>query len=172
MQKILGMHLNGKNVGELIQSRLGLDDDYVQHLLKEDDWSMMILSWALVEACLNDAITRRIGNQELGEFVQNLNISGRTGKVALAQELGVIGKGEKKFIEKFSAVRNSFAHGVRRFRITFDEYFEQTGRANEFEAVLLWKELPKKGDDSISFENDKRTVILANVIAVCLTIIK
>lgn len=164
------MKLNGRKVGELIQERLGLNDDYVQHLMEEDDWTMMILSWGLIEACLNSAIIKNLNKPELENFIQNLNINGRSGKVRLANDLGVINKDEAKFIEKFSAIRNRFAHGVNRFRTTFEEYFEEMGNIKEFEGALLPIEIQGDEKHSFNFENNKSSIILANVIVVCLNL--
>lgn len=166
--KPIGMRLNGREVGELIQEKLGLKEDYVQHLMNEDDWTMMILAWGLIEACLNSAITKSLEKPELETFIQNLNINGRSGKVMLAKDLGILEKNEAKFIEKFSSIRNRFAHGINRFRTTFEEYFEEIENSKEFKEALIWKEIPGQQTGGFNFENNKSSIILANVVIICL----
>jgi hypothetical protein len=159
-------------VGDLLRERLHLSNDVVTQLLQADDWAMMILAWALVEGCLNQAITNRLGEQ-LSPFVERLNINGRSGKAELALELGLINKADQKFLDKYSTVRNSFAHGVRRFQTTFDDYFNGVSNVIEYENVLLVRSVA--GDESagkaaITFQSNKRTLILLSVITLCLKI--
>lgn len=170
---IQDIYLGSKKVGEIFQESLGLDDDYVQHILQVDDWTMMILAWALVEACLNQTIARSLGKETLTAFVERLNIAGRSGKVELAYSLGRISKEERQFINVFSEVRNRFAHGVQRFKTTFDDYFSKVDDLSKYENALPIKELPGHGTSpTITFAEDKRTLILANVVLVCLNLVK
>lgn len=158
-----------KKVSEILRERLGLEEDYFQHVLQADDWTMMILSWAFIEACLNQAISAHLGKESLASFVERLNISGRTGKAELAYSLGLLGKEELNFIVVFSEVRNRFAHGVRRFKTTFDEYFAEMDIA-KYELALPYKKLWLDSSSIPTFANDKRTMILSSVIGICLNL--
>jgi hypothetical protein len=167
---IKDVYLGSKKVSEIFREGLGLEEDYFQHILQADDWTMMILSWAFIEACLNQAISAHLGNESLVSFVERLNIGGRTGKAELAYSLGLIGKEERNFIDVFSEVRNRFAHGVRRFKTTFDEYFADIDVA-KYERALPYNNLWVDSSAAPAFANDKRTMILTSVVGVCVNLL-
>lgn len=179
------IYLGNKEVSAIVSESLGLEDDYVKHLLESDDWSMMILAWALLEASLNDAIINRLRNQELRSFVEKLSIAGKSGKVDLALSLGVIDKERSNFIRKFSEVRNGFAHRLNCYKITFDKFFadlDQNQKSQFEQALFLHPPIensnkgPFKAGEEVpeyfTFEDDKRFMILTHVIVLCIELIK
>ena len=173
LMNIQSIYLGSKKIGELFQESLELDDDYVQHILQADDWTMMILSWALIEACLNQAIAESLGKKALNAFVDRLSVAGRIGKVELAYSLGLISKNEKNFINVFSEVRNRFAHSVKRFKTTFDDYFSEVDDLSKYANALPIKDLLEHGASTrTTFTEDKRTLILINVVFLCTKLLK
>lgn len=167
--EIQQIYLGTEKVGDLLRDRLQLSDDVVSQLLEADDWTMMILAWALVEACLNQSISKRLGEASLSSFVDGLSIGGRTGKAELALGLGLLDKEDRKFIDAFSSVRNRFAHGVGRFKSTFNDYFDRDGELSKYESALPFKEIPDQtGSSFTKFSDNKRALILMNVIVLCL----
>lgn len=166
---ITQIYLGSHKVGDLLSQRLQLNDDVIAHLLSADDWTMMILAWALVEACLNQAVAQRLSNDSLSSFVERLSIGGRTGKAELAYKLDLLDEQGRNFISTFCEVRNRFAHGVRRFRTTFEQYFSSVSDVSKYENALPFKEIPNQSNSAtITFSNDKRIIILVNVIMVCI----
>lgn len=163
------IYLGSNKVGDLLRERLELDDDVVKRLLEADDWTMMILAWALVEACINQSVSARLGEQSLSSFVERLNIGGRSGKAELALGLGLLDKADRKFLDVFSEVRNRFAHGIKRFKTTFNDYFDGVDDISKYEKALPIKELPGlEGEPPTTFADNKRALILLNVISLCL----
>lgn len=165
--------LGNERVADILSAELELEADYVRHLLDADDWTMMILSWAIVEACLNQAISRRLGNDSLSSFVERLSIGGRSGKAELAASLEILTKEERKFLETYSEVRNRFAHGVKRFKTTFEDFFSATDDLPRYENALFMTEMQRYGGgDSITFKSNARLLIFLNVIALCVNVIR
>lgn len=161
------IYLGDKNICDILKEKLLLTEDYVDHLLRADDWSMIILAWALLETCLNQAIISRIANSNANEFVDRLPIAGRSGKSSLAHSLGAINKPEKKFLETFAELRNRFVHGVNNFRISFDDFFAKidNGKSSKYKQALMVSSIPAHQDGAeMTFDDNKREVILANVI--------
>jgi hypothetical protein len=171
--KIIDAYIGKDRLTDIFAAELELEGDYVSHLLDADDWTMMILSWALVEACLNQAIIRQLANESLSSFVERLSIGGRSGKAELAFSLGILTKKEQNFIDAYSEVRNRFAHGVKRFKTTFDDFFASVDNPAKFESAIFCKELPYfSGGSPTTFESDKRTMIFLNVTTLCVNIIR
>lgn len=167
------IYLGSNNVGDILRESLQLDDDVVSHLLGADDWTMMILAWALVEACLNQSISKRLGENSLSPFVERLSIGGRAGKAELALGLGLLDKQDKRFLDVFSEVRNRFAHGVKRFKTTFNDYFDEIDDISKYESALPNTELPCQGSSQpTTFRDDKRLLIMVNVVTLCCKLTK
>ena len=73
----------------------------------------------------------------------------------------------------FSDVRNRFAHGVKRFKTTFNDYFDGIDDISKYENALPYKEVPgQAGAPPTTFIDNKRTLILLNVITLCLKLAK
>lgn len=164
-------YIGDKSLVEIFQKELQLEEDYVDHLLKTDDWTMMILSWAILEICLNQALIARFETESISQFVERLSIGGKSGKTELAFALELLTREEKKFIDVFSEVRNRFAHGAKRFKSTFDEFFDSLPDSNKFESALLIKQIKHfDGTQGTTFTDGKRALIFGNVVTVCVNI--
>src|SRR5260370_40795436 len=63
---------------------LGLAKGFFKRLFKEDDWSFVIKTHALIESALNRVVQRTVQPEALGEFLGTLDVSGgRHSKVNL-----------------------------------------------------------------------------------------
>lgn len=93
-------------------------------LLNEDDWAFVIKVHAVVEAALNSLIATHIGRSELHRFVERLGLRGQTGKLKLAEDLGLIDKAHVRFVEELVKVRNYFAHDVAAIGMTLSAYID------------------------------------------------
>lgn len=171
---ILKIYLGDKNVAEILKESFDFNDDYIKHLVEADDWTMMILSWALLEASLNFAICKTLNNKTMEEHVEQLSISGRTGKASLAKSLGLISKEDLNFIHTYSRVRNSFAHGVKRFKTTFEDYFASLANddAKKFKTALFITASDSQSPRNLAFENDKRDLIFMHVVSIIVKLAK
>lgn len=168
---IKAVYLGSEPLIEIFKRDLQIDGDHVENLLRSDDWTMMILSWAILEACLNQSIITRLKDERIATFVERMNIGGKSGKSELAYVLEILTREEKKFVDVFSEVRNRFAHGIKRFKTTFDDFFDSVSDTNKFESALLIPLINNfDGTQSTTFATDKRTVIFGNVVSVCVNI--
>ena len=100
-----------------------------------------------------------------------MNIGGKSGKSELAYALAILTREEKKFIDSFSEVRNRFAHGVKRFKTTFDEFFSSVSDTKKFERSLpILRISNSDGTQTSTFATDKRTLIFCNFVSICVNI--
>jgi hypothetical protein len=74
-----------------IEKTLGLPRQLFASLLDEpSDWSFVIKLAVMLEAALTQVISSRLDTPELQRHLARLNLDGRTGKLQLAIDLGVI----------------------------------------------------------------------------------
>lgn len=102
--------------------RLGLDPDFIHSLMDEDDWSFVIKANALLEAALTHALVKKLGGVEkLQSLVEML---GQSRRIGLAVELGLLGKDERRFVEKLNKLRNTVVHDVTNVDLDLVKYFK------------------------------------------------
>lgn len=121
----------------------------ISSIMQDPDYVATVKTYAVIEPMLNDLISARrprsvfgVLSQEESEesfegFVARLNISGRTGKVALAKGLGLLRPDQVRFIEGVARVRNRYAHNVRNMHRPLWDILteEQQGNAKIVEDV-------------------------------------
>lgn len=121
----------------------------ISSILHDPDYVATVKTYAVIEPMLNDLISARrprsifgVVSQEESEenfqgFVARLNISGRTGKVALAKGLGLLRQDQVRFIEGVARIRNRYAHNVRNMHRLLGDILaeEQQGNAKIVEDV-------------------------------------
>lgn len=96
-----------------IEKTLGLPRQLFASLLDEpSDWSFVIKLAVMLEAALTQVISSRLDTPELQRHLARLNLDGRTGKLQLAIDLGVIDQIVASKIRAVSEIRNTFAHDV------------------------------------------------------------
>jgi hypothetical protein len=106
------------------ESELGLPDGFLDRLVLEDDWSLVIKAHALVEATITHLLTAAV-DVRLRKVFERLELSDRDkGKIVFAEALGLIGGAERRFIRQLSEVRNKLVHDVRQVSFTFDNYLQ------------------------------------------------
>jgi hypothetical protein len=166
-RRFVGIMLGGKNVADIFQESLGLDQAFMDHLFEADDWSVMILSWALLEASLNHAIRKEIENQAVVGFVLDLPLGGGKGRVALAKDLGILDERQVRFIQTFTTIRNAFAHGVHRFNWTIESFVAQQPDPQRFRKAL-WSHALNDPDGS---KLDLSAQLIGNVATLCVELV-
>jgi hypothetical protein len=108
----------------------------------DPDFIAIVKTYAVIEPMLNDLIAARppraiFGalfvpqpDSSLQSFVATLNISGRSGKVALAKGLGLLTDDKIRFIEGVARVRNRYAHNVKNMHRTLPEILKEEQEGN------------------------------------------
>ena len=104
----------------------------------EPDFIATVKAYAVVEPILNDLIAKgppqssysgalhlmskgQSVSENFRTFVTALNISGRTGKLRLAEGLGLLRQEDIDFIEALARVRNRYAHNVKNMHKSLTE---------------------------------------------------
>jgi hypothetical protein len=135
-----------------LEKDLTLPPGFVANLVKEDDWSFIIKSHALLEASLSHLITSVIGRQELRPIFARLETSdNRRGKIAFVEALGLLGSTDRRFIQKLSELRNLLVHNVSMVGFSLPSYVASldpnqfTSFVNSFGFVLDGKTLDVGG---------------------------
>ena len=105
------------------QSEIGVDPEFLQSLLRENDWSFVIKAHAFFEAAFNHVLVEAIEKDELQDVIPWLELSGaKTGKLAFAKAMGILDKAERRFVRSFSELRNSLVHDIHQVKFNFEKY--------------------------------------------------
>ena len=100
-------------VGQLLGS-VGLSENFLDQLMNESDWSLVIKLHAVFEAVLGSLIVRSIGANAVEEQVAHLDFNNtKCGKVAFARSLGLLETPSVKFLRGLSEYRNRLVHDIR-----------------------------------------------------------
>jgi len=125
---------NAYEAAQLISKELSLPNDFAVCLLREDDWSFVLKSHALVEACVMCAFDARFPDRSIREFLKDLSMAKR---VDLAKQLGVLSEDMFGPIRTLSRIRNDLAHDVEQVKFTFDTYLADAEKRNAFHGNFL-----------------------------------
>jgi len=105
-----------KGIVEL-ESKLGLDEGFVDNLKSDDDWSFIIKLHALFEAACTHLLLFHFQEPDLADVFSRLDISAiPIGKLAILGKLNLLGEEDRRFIRSLSELRNSLVHDVRNHR--------------------------------------------------------
>ncbi len=106
-----------------IAKDVGAPNNFFMDLLREDDWSFVIKTHALIEAGVGQLITGALGKSGLENFVSRLPInSERSGKLALLKDLELLQSRYRRYISALSILRNYYVHSVGNVATTIEEY--------------------------------------------------
>jgi hypothetical protein len=109
----------------------------------DPDFIATVKAYAVVEPMLNELIAKQMtgpdvpgittpGRDEIyASFVVSLNMSGRAGKLRLAEELGLLINERVVFIEALSRVRNRYAHNVKNMHRSLVEILTEEQQHNK-----------------------------------------
>ncbi len=123
-----------------LETDFGLPAGFIGSLADEDDWSFVIKGHALVEAAITELVSARVGHPELAKTFEATPLLGRSGKLRMAESLGLIEQPVTTFVRRLSELRNTLIHDVRRVTFAFPAYL-QTLDHNEcrsFESALIY----------------------------------
>ena len=125
---------NAYEAAQLISKELSLPEDFAVCLLKEDDWSFVLKSHALIEACVIHAIDTQFQERSILEFLKDLSMAKR---LNLAKQLGILSEEMLGPIRILSSIRNDLAHDVEQVKFTFDIYLADADKRNAFHGNFL-----------------------------------
>ncbi len=95
------------------EKEMGIRPGFLEALHKEDDWSFVIKAHAFFEAAFTHLLLALTEKDELEDVFSCLELSSATtGKLAFAISLGALNDDERRFVRKFSELRNLLVHNV------------------------------------------------------------
>lgn len=114
-----------------LESSLELTSGFIHTLFnEEDDWAFIIKLGVIVEATLSKVINAFLQNPLTEKHVRSLPMGGRTGKIQLARDLGIVGPKSMDRLQAISEIRNDFAHSLGVVQLSIAEYFSRSSRAD------------------------------------------
>ncbi len=121
------------------EKALGLQEEFIVNLLKEDDWSFVIKSQALIETVLTQILIAKV-DPRMGRAIGKMNLmGGRASKIQAAVDLDVLSKSMLQVITVFSEIRNEFVHNPRFLNGSLSNYFrnQNNGKIKQFLSSIL-----------------------------------
>ncbi len=104
---------------------LTLPSGLIDRLSKEDDWSFIIKSHAIIESAITTLLLYKNDNR-LENMINRLPFSGgNTSKIQLAKEYKIITEYSQEFIIAISKLRNQLVHNVRNLEFSIPKYIAQ-----------------------------------------------
>jgi hypothetical protein len=149
----------------ILLQQLGLPDNFLTKLYKEDDWSFIIKSHALIESVCTRLLCFHFNEPKIEKIYASLPLNNmKSGKLGFLFELELIDKNNIRMIKFLSEIRNSIVHEIRLSNFTLSDLiksFDQNKFKNfaisfsPFESLLRSfdkLELPSKSSKPILTE--------------------
>src|SRR5437660_10922429 len=105
-----------------LEKLLGLPSGFFLLLLKEDDWSFIIKTHALVESGMTRLLEVATTPTIPAAFVETLALTGRHSKLELLQLLDCLDPADAKFVRGLSEIRNLLVHNVTHVHFVLRNY--------------------------------------------------
>lgn len=161
----------GLRIAQEFESELKLSPGFVQAVLDDpSDWSFVVKMLAFIEAALSQAIASRFDSPQLQEHLARLPFEGRTGKLQLASDLGLVGKAGARRLRALASLRNAFAHDVQMMQISLTQHVSRLDKSDKIQLanVLLGQDAPRKqiSLDDFDVANARPYVSIAACLAV------
>jgi len=109
---------------EKVESSLGLPNGFIESLEKEDDWSFIVKSHALIETMLTQVLTSKTDPRLENVFAKMAFTRGQTSKIKAAEALNLITEAMKDVIYLYSEIRNKYVHSVKYVTTNLVGYFQ------------------------------------------------
>lgn len=126
------------------EKHLEIPPGSISSIATDSDFIATVKAYAVVEPILNDLIATwpphqiQFGalaipdrNEKFRGFVTALNMGGSTGKLRLAEELGLLTGWQVSFIRALSRVRNRYAHNVKNMHRSLNEMLTEEQQNNQ-----------------------------------------
>jgi hypothetical protein len=140
---------------------------FLLDLLKEDDWTFVIKSHALIETAVTEMLVQHLGEIELTKIIELLPLSdNRTGKIAVARQLKLLDDKQRRFVRFFSELRNSLVHRLDNLDFTFENYISSldTNQKRTLKESVAWfanDEIMRKEWETIAEDNPRVGIYMA-----------
>lgn len=140
---------------------------FLLDLLKEDDWTFVIKSHALIETAVTEMLVQHLGEIELTKIIELLPLSdNRTGKIAVARQLKLLDDKQRRFVRFFSELRNSLVHRLDNLDFTFENYISSldTNQKRTLKESVAWfanDEIIRKEWETIAEDNPRVGIYMA-----------
>ena len=107
-----------------LEEAFGLPRNFIENLIKDDDWSLVIKAHALIESACTDMLTNFFGKNELVDIFSHIDMSNKKcGKIAFISALKLLSKPERRFISALSELRNHLVHNASNVNFSLQSYF-------------------------------------------------
>jgi len=107
-----------------LEEAFGLPPRFIDNLINDDDWSLVIKSHALLESACADMLCHYFGKYELADIFAQLDMSNKKyGKAAFISSLNLLSKPERRFISELSELRNELVHNASNVAFSLQNYF-------------------------------------------------
>ncbi|MBI5205188.1 MAG: hypothetical protein HZA11_09745 [Nitrospirae bacterium] len=177
----MGFHEEIQEAIKILESKLNIRAGFLDTLLKEDDWSFVIKSHALLETVISTLITDRVGYNRLLDIFARLEIGNKSyGKIAFIKDLELLNTDERRFISALAELRNLLIHNVSNIDFSFSEYIKNLDpnqKKNFISSFGYWY-LDDKGKSTVDYGDKilaapKETIWLSlkYILAICSLII-
>jgi hypothetical protein len=110
--------------------KLGLKPDLLIQIVHAEDWAFCVQANCIIEICVNHILERevktgtwRTSSQQnvLDDFWPSLPLNGRSGRLRLVRQLGVLPDIYCEFIEELTSLRNRYCHDARNLNLSLSE---------------------------------------------------
>jgi hypothetical protein len=99
------------------ERHLEVPEGTISSIETDSDFMAVVKAYAVAEPMLNQLIVARrhfaVDELSYARFVTTLPMAGRSGKLQLAETMGVLSETERAFIGALSQVRNRYAHNIK-----------------------------------------------------------
>jgi len=120
-------------------------------LLKEDDWSLVIKTHAMLEAIVTGLIIARTNEAQLKSVVERLPLhDSQIGKLAIVKQYDLLAKGQLRFIRRASELRNELVHRLENIDFCFEQYVAAMdgNQRNAWSESLTWHSLETEASEA------------------------
>jgi hypothetical protein len=150
-------------IRERIQSHLA----FVTELPEGDDWTFVIKTQALLEACVTEAVLVRLGDDRIKRTVETMSLIGEGAtKLQFAKDLGLLEAPQRRFIKKLASLRNRLAHRVEYVNFKFPDHIaslDRDARKDWQDSVVWFGELPTSREQwrELALEQPRSAVLMS-----------
>lgn len=122
-----------------IEQEFSLPRGFIDSLLREDEWTLVIKCHALLESATSRLLTLFFGKSCLNDIFTRMELSNRqTGKAAFISQLSLLDRPQRTFISRLSELRNQLVHNASNTCLSLPELLASmpSQRRNEYVSGL------------------------------------
>jgi len=135
-QAIKGTHWEPLwNAVEELANEYGLKHRFLESLYETDDWTFTIKVHAFIESCVNTAIDRCIEDKRVSGILTQLNLNGKTSRIAVLKSIELLEPNDIKLRKAISTLRNRVVHKISNSDFRISEFIESL-KEEEYKSLL------------------------------------